>query len=534
MNFQNPMRSQAIVFLRPCSAAIRPRGFALIVTTSMLMLLALVAVGMLTLAGVTLRTSAQGSAQSVAHANARMALMLALGELQKTAGPDQRVTARADILDDDIANPRLTGAWKSWEIRANSPPQASDYEKNARDSKFLGWLVSSPQPNANGKVEFAHQGVTNPVTLWGPGTLGDKAPGADLVTAAEVNVGGRKGSFAWAVMDEGVKVRVNTPYHEESSSQGMLTNRLGSGVRPNTGAIPLLAGLDRPMFLAGSKEFKTVEKGITRLDFGLAAEELANGMREPLKELFHDVTTLSAGVLSDVAAGGLKEDFNLLANSASLPAPYAGKGVYTSRLGITGPSDPRWESLHELAGLYKNGAELSKHEGAPMLRAGTPARWTAARGSNPENGEPGVANLAPPPGLVLMPSIAKVQVVFSLLTRDIYNYPKIRDTTPKVAGRESEEVKAELHDPWGRNFAGSSYDYLLHLLYTPVVTIHNPYNVILEFSELKVVFGNVPFALQVIRNGEPQTHEPAPLDTMFYRESETGDRHKRFGMTLKT
>ena len=208
------------------------------------MLLALVAVGMLTLAGVTLRTSAQGSAQSVAHANARMALMLALGELQKTAGPDQRVTARADILDDDIANPRLTGAWKSWEIRANSPPQASDYEKNARDSKFLGWLVSSPQPNANGKVEFAHQGVTNPVTLWGPGTLGDKAPGADLVTAAEVNVGGRKGSFAWAVMDEGVKVRVNTPYHEESSSQGMLTNRLGSGVRPNTGAIPLLAGLD--------------------------------------------------------------------------------------------------------------------------------------------------------------------------------------------------------------------------------------------------------------------------------------------------
>ena len=40
---------------------------------------------------------------------------MAIGELQKNAGADQRITARADILDANTANPRLTGVWKSWD-----------------------------------------------------------------------------------------------------------------------------------------------------------------------------------------------------------------------------------------------------------------------------------------------------------------------------------------------------------------------------------------------------------------------------------
>jgi len=147
---------------------------------------------------------------------------------------------------------------------------------------------------------------------------------------------------------------------------------------------------------------------------------------------------------------------------------------------------------------------------------------------------PGTLQRTPPPGVVVMPTIAKVQVVFSLLTRDIYTYPKISDTTPKTPSSKAQEEAAQLHNPWGKNLAGSSYDYLLHLLYTPVVTLHNPYNVALEFNELKVVFGNVPFALQIWRNGQPQTSAPAPLDLMYYQAAERGELHKRFGMTLKT
>ena len=73
------------------------RGFALVATVSMMVLLTLVAIAMLSLSTIEQRSSGGGAndADRMARANARMALMIALGDLQKAAGPDQRVTATA-------------------------------------------------------------------------------------------------------------------------------------------------------------------------------------------------------------------------------------------------------------------------------------------------------------------------------------------------------------------------------------------------------------------------------------------------------
>lgn len=90
-------------------------GFALIVTLLMLLLLALLSVGMLSLSAVSLRNLGHGSAQAEARANARMALMLAIGELQKQVGPDQRITANGGILAEGrVENAHWTGVWDSW------------------------------------------------------------------------------------------------------------------------------------------------------------------------------------------------------------------------------------------------------------------------------------------------------------------------------------------------------------------------------------------------------------------------------------
>ncbi len=511
------------------------RGFALVVTISLMILLTVIAVGLLTLSSISLRNASQADAMSAARANARLALMLALGDLQKNAGPDQRVTARADVDPLNAANPRLTGVWNS--MPTTPLPVVNDYSKTSRDAKFVGWLASSLDGKASNQVTYAKTAVASPVTLWGKGTLGSSATTSDLVSATKVPI--PRGGYAYAVMDEGVKVRINTPYVDAAATADVKTAQLGSGASPNASLITGLDKLDRSFFEKTSIQYPTIAKGISNSNLALAAESLASGTRANLKPLGHDVTTTSVGLFTDTASGGLKEDINLLANSGTLPASYSGKGVYASRLaGFTDVSDPRWESLHQIARIYKDNdastGRLINSGGVPVLQAQGAPNWQAATDSAITTGTPAVpvrdVKRTPPPGIVLMPTIAKVQVVFSLMTRDIYKYPV--NTAPPT--NVPMLASSHLHGPWDSNFAGSSYQYLLHLLYTPVVTLRNPYNVALEFSQLRIVFGNVPFAVQVFRNDVAMTKNLAPLDELYYQAAETGNINKRFAMTLKT
>ena len=102
-------------------------GFALVATVSMMVLLTLVAIAMLSLSTIEQRSSGGGAneADRMARANARMALMMALGELQKAAGPDQRVSATATLLGS----------------AANCLRQWHDC---CRRKKTLGWSAGTP------------------------------------------------------------------------------------------------------------------------------------------------------------------------------------------------------------------------------------------------------------------------------------------------------------------------------------------------------------------------------------------------------
>jgi hypothetical protein len=119
----------------------------LIITLLLMSLLTLIAVALLSLASVTLRSSSQAEAASTARANARLSLMLALGELQNHAGADQRITSTASILDgipetealDHVGEAAITGVWDSWIHDPMQSANAPDYEKSPR---FRRWLVS--------------------------------------------------------------------------------------------------------------------------------------------------------------------------------------------------------------------------------------------------------------------------------------------------------------------------------------------------------------------------------------------------------
>jgi len=135
-----------------CRRASR-RGFALVVTLSLMILLTVIAVGLLSISSIALRSSGTGEAMARARANARMAMILALGELQKQTGPDTRVTARADVLD--AKNPPVLGVWKSWEgtdhettgAFAGRPVSPGSYAAKKK-ARFLAWLVSGNTTSA--------------------------------------------------------------------------------------------------------------------------------------------------------------------------------------------------------------------------------------------------------------------------------------------------------------------------------------------------------------------------------------------------
>ena len=184
-------------------------GFALIATISVMVLLVMIALAMLSLSTIEMRASRQGQAMSEARANARLALMLAIGELQKAAGPDQRITATADVLGGNSQWPKLVGVWRSWEgslskfdpgnrnARVPIPPPHSYAQ--AKENRFLTWLTSHPDAAS----------YSLPTTQPIPAGSGPIAPGYHLV---DINSSGsadkKTGSYSWIVYDEGVKAKL--------------------------------------------------------------------------------------------------------------------------------------------------------------------------------------------------------------------------------------------------------------------------------------------------------------------------------------
>ena len=534
-------------------------GFALVITLSLMILLTVVAVGMLTLAGISMRTTNQAKAMAMARANARMALMLAIGDLQKSAGPDYRVTARSDIVPGNDANACLTGVWgETWQVvsdKANKTtlPTTEDYDQATRDRKFQGWLVSGPDPAATGKIDYLKQAPKSSVTLWDKGTLGDKPPASSLVSASKIPIaapsgssgsaptktGNPTGAVAWAVLDEGVKVRINTRYADDASSTGMKTVELGAGERPGVEFIPGLNPLERKFFEKNAPESPTIDKGITRLNFGLTGDALAkgSGVREALPTLTHDVTTQSIGLFTDTARGGLKQDFQLMMNDSVLPKDYAGKGVYQACLGgssLLGLAEPMWDLLHQYASLYHapttNPYHVGQFGGVPLITAQTPTAGQANWSAWDANKNPPGINRTPPPGMLLLPTIAKVEILFSLAGRDLYASLPDQEIQRQLS---ADEKASGIHGPQDGQFRSTRFDYDLHLLYTPIVTLHNPYNVALQFDSMHLDFVNVPFAMQIFRNGVAQSTALVPLETM-YGDNDQGQLGKTFGMNLKS
>lgn len=288
MNSKNPKVSH-----------LRTKGFALVVTLSLMILLTVIAVGLLTLSSISLRSSSQGEAMATARANARMALMMALGDLQREMGPDSRISASHDAGTDATGgDPHWTAVYDAWQ----RPAGAAKETPESRIPKFRGWLASGANQALGGPA-----GTTDRALLVGPGSLGGASSPLDEVRVPmhKVNVNSRSSRFAWWISDEGTKAKINAgPDAVAASSFGKADPLLHSQSPPNVEhrAFPKLAALTWDQ----GKRAKTISTGQVTLAAALGSGGLGNSI--------HDLTVHSAGVLANVRDGRLQRDLgNLLA-----------------------------------------------------------------------------------------------------------------------------------------------------------------------------------------------------------------------------
>ena len=372
-----------------------PRGFALVVTISLLVLLTVVAVGLLTLSSIAVRTGGQAAAQAEARANARLALLLAIGDLQKQLGPDQRVSANAAILadpeaagepaGDEIAHPQWLGVWDSFagdnryiagkHTHDDLVPDLSPH----RGDSFRRWIISAAADDASGAgqaaaLDFAGSGDGGDfIELLGAGTFGAEG-GDDLRPVRAPRVGLRHatgrpgGSFAYWVGDESQKACLR-PGRDEKDLDDPL-ELLAERDAPSSPAEEMFGQFDGP---ADHALLGRAAVSRRTLDFLPNARDLGR--------LYHHLTVRAHSVLADVREGGLKRDLNLLGDtwSADIDQPDAlpvseENMLYDFSEGNTDRAHLR-VPLHDLL-VYYQLYKLRRNDGGDVLqvRGGGTAR----------------------------------------------------------------------------------------------------------------------------------------------------------------
>lgn len=222
-------------------------GFALVITLVLLALLVLAVFALSALIRVGSEMSSASVYQTQARQNASLALSLALGELQRHAGDDTRITGMAGITGIAASQNATTRYWCGvWR----------------EEGSFVAWLTS-------GAVNAASAGPDT-IGLIGPGSVGAASSTSANLEKEHVIAGKvpitvpdspgspgmptTVGSYAYLVTDEGSKLGAYAPPDQRAVSAtapaigaSMLTNqlRLKTALEANGAVLPSLLSYEQ-------------------------------------------------------------------------------------------------------------------------------------------------------------------------------------------------------------------------------------------------------------------------------------------------
>ena len=270
----------------------------------MMVLLTLLVLGITSLSSIELRKASRDQYAAAARANARMALISAIGQLQKNAGPDQRVTGTSALLGDATPQQHWTAAWRATHEDGTPYLVRDDLNGGLRDTRLASGVSVADQVSewfVSGRKGPTDSDLERPVTMVAEGTTGDASQKAVEVPKVPVapDANSIAGHYAWWTGDLGVRANIST-----SDPRADVDANVDS---PGDGGLYRVLASQAPD-LAVIAEGSTFEKGEEQR---LASSQTAGFTRlgaEWIKDHAFDYTVQSAGVLSDVAGGGLKRD----------------------------------------------------------------------------------------------------------------------------------------------------------------------------------------------------------------------------------
>ncbi|PXA04426.1 hypothetical protein DDZ13_07800 [Coraliomargarita sinensis] len=316
-------------------------GFALIASLSVMGFILVLGIALAALVRVETQAAESAEERLEARQNALLGLQIAMGRLQESMGRDQRVSARAEILDEDpstlimegVAEPAWTGVWHQPKVEEPDDfPEGLDPRARA---ELVTWLVSgnsatdplrvSPKEGVEGTAEavrLARARGAAEEAAFHPGVRVPRESFSD-------------GAFAYWISDEGVKTKLNAVVEDYEADPNKLLLPEGNGVS----AFTELEDAD----IAEPSDWRRV------YDLALVSETMEDP--EAAGPLEYDVTFHGTGLLTDTLRGGLRYDLTTAMrldesefNSEFLPL-MPGERLFQPYKSAPPYEGPRWNVL---------------------------------------------------------------------------------------------------------------------------------------------------------------------------------------------
>ena len=279
-------------------------GFALVIALMLMSFVLVLLLSLTTLISVETRNAARSNSRLLAQENARLGILVAMGNMQKLAGPDKRVTFRSDAFKDSatkLQNPYWVGVM--------------DIDAPTSKPEDVTWLVSTDPSDAETPLTSLTASNSHRITP-------DSISANDAVLIPLRDIESKLNQYGYWVSDESIKASIATqPVIDEQSSDWLEDNFSRTESERLQQIVPKRAGIEM-LFPSLSEDDEFISSQLNRVT-SLDQLRLTEAWDFTLyDDFFHDVSGRSLGVLASTTGTGLKKDLSLRPDLMPIPGKF--------------------------------------------------------------------------------------------------------------------------------------------------------------------------------------------------------------------